>query len=165
MTDDAPGDDADQVRMMLDATRTSVLELIERTSVHPASVRLSVGEISVEMEWAHAAPSSPGAPAITTTAPAEPPDGGGAGTAATTPVTAPAVGVFYRAPEPGAAPFVDVGDTVAPGQRVGLIEAMKLMIPVEADRHGTVGEVLGANGAAVEYGQPLLTLIPLTGQE
>jgi acetyl-CoA carboxylase biotin carboxyl carrier protein len=68
--------------------------------------------------------------------------------------------VFYRSPEPGAPPFVAEGDLVRPGQQVGIVEAMKLMIPVESDRAGRVLEVLLADGSAVEHGQPLLLLGP-----
>jgi acetyl-CoA carboxylase biotin carboxyl carrier protein len=75
-------------------------------------------------------------------------------------VIAPSVGTFYRAPEPGGAPFVVVGDVVRPGQKIGIVEAMKLMMPVEADRAGRVSEVLD-DGVAVEYGAPLVTLVPL----
>ncbi|MCF7548568.1 biotin/lipoyl-containing protein [Pseudonocardia sp. WMMC193] len=73
-------------------------------------------------------------------------------------LTAPTVGVFYRSSEPGAAPFVDTGDLVSPGQQVGIVEAMKLMIPVEADRGGRVVEVLCADATAVEFGAPLFAL-------
>ncbi|PEH79785.1 acetyl-CoA carboxylase biotin carboxyl carrier protein subunit [Nocardia sp. FDAARGOS_372] len=68
------------------------------------------------------------------------------------------VGVFYRAPEPGADPFVAEGDPVRAGQQVGIVEAMKLMIPVVATREGRVAEFLVDNGDAVEYGAPLLVL-------
>ncbi|MEV6060326.1 acetyl-CoA carboxylase biotin carboxyl carrier protein subunit [Nocardia asteroides] len=71
-------------------------------------------------------------------------------------LTAETVGVFYRSPEPGAAPFVSVGDPVRAGQQVGIIEAMKLMIPVTATREGVVAELLVDNGDAVEHGQPLI---------
>lgn len=68
------------------------------------------------------------------------------------------VGVFYRATEPGATPFVTEGDTVAVGQQIGIVEAMKLMIPVESDRAGIVEEILVGDGEAVEHGQPVLRL-------
>lgn len=77
-------------------------------------------------------------------------------------LTSPAVGVFYHAREPGADPFVAVGSAVEPGQQVGIVEAMKLMIPVEADKAGIVIDVLKANGAPVEYDEPLFAL---TGME
>ena len=70
------------------------------------------------------------------------------------------VGTFYRAPEPGAAPFVTVGDLVRPGQVVGIVEAMKLMNEVTAERAGRVTEVLVDDGRPVEYDQPLVALDP-----
>ncbi|WP_218026773.1 acetyl-CoA carboxylase biotin carboxyl carrier protein [Nocardia inohanensis] len=88
------------------------------------------------------------------------PDESGSGTddSGTFPLCAPMVGVFYHAPEPGADPFVAVGDTVTRGQQVGITEAMKLMVPVEADRAGIVAEILVSDATAVEFGQPLLLL-------
>jgi acetyl-CoA carboxylase biotin carboxyl carrier protein len=71
------------------------------------------------------------------------------------------VGVFYRAPQPGAEPFVSEGDTVRPGQQVAIIEVMKLMVPVEADRAGRVVEILVDDASPVEHGQPLLLLAPV----
>ncbi|MCE0764875.1 acetyl-CoA carboxylase biotin carboxyl carrier protein subunit [Pseudonocardia kujensis] len=84
--------------------------------------------------------------------------GGAAVVTAQHTLTAPTVGVFYRAPEPGAAPFVDTGDLVTAGQQVGIVEAMKLMIPVEAERGGRIVEVLCADATAVEFGAPLFAL-------
>jgi acetyl-CoA carboxylase biotin carboxyl carrier protein len=69
--------------------------------------------------------------------------------------------VFYRSPSPGAAAFVKEGDQVVPGQQVAIIEAMKLMLPVEADKPGRVVEVLVKDGASVEFGQPLFRLAPI----
>ncbi|MET8649917.1 acetyl-CoA carboxylase biotin carboxyl carrier protein [Nocardia aurea] len=68
------------------------------------------------------------------------------------------VGVFYRLPEPGADPFVAEGDIVRSGQQVGIVEAMKLMIPVTATTSGRIVEFLADNGAAVEHGAPLMRL-------
>jgi acetyl-CoA carboxylase biotin carboxyl carrier protein len=73
-------------------------------------------------------------------------------------LTSPGVGVFYHAREPSSPPFVSVGSLVQPGQQIGIIEAMKLMIPVEADRGGRISEVLKGNGEPVEYGEPLFAL-------
>lgn len=73
-------------------------------------------------------------------------------------VNSPMVGTFYRAPSPGAGPFVNVGDTVKEGQTICLIEAMKLLNEIEADKSGVVKEILVENGAAVEYGQPLVVI-------
>ncbi|WP_052314223.1 acetyl-CoA carboxylase biotin carboxyl carrier protein [Nocardia thailandica] len=79
----------------------------------------------------------------------------GSAAAPTFTLTAETVGVFYRAAEPGAAPFVAEGDPVRPGQQIGIIEAMKLMIPVTAAREGVVVAFHAGNGDAVEYGQAL----------
>jgi acetyl-CoA carboxylase biotin carboxyl carrier protein len=68
------------------------------------------------------------------------------------------VGTFHHAPEPGAAAFVSVGDLVAKGQPVGIVEAMKLMLPVEADRSGRVVAMLVENGMSVEFGERLIVI-------
>ena len=75
-------------------------------------------------------------------------------------VNAPVVGIFYRAPKPGAAPFVDVGTDVTEDTIVGIIEVMKLMNTVRAEVRGTVAQVLVEDGAVVEYGQALLRITP-----
>lgn len=75
-----------------------------------------------------------------------------------TPLTSPMVGTFYRAPSPGAKPFVEVGDTVKKGQTVCIIEAMKLLNEVEAEADGVVKEICVENGQPVEYGQNLLII-------
>jgi acetyl-CoA carboxylase biotin carboxyl carrier protein len=73
-------------------------------------------------------------------------------------VTSPMVGVAYLLPEPGAAPFVSIGQTVAAGQTLLLIEAMKTFNQIKAPKAGTVARVLVANGAPVEYGEVLMIL-------
>jgi acetyl-CoA carboxylase biotin carboxyl carrier protein len=73
-------------------------------------------------------------------------------------VKSPMVGTFYRSPSPGAKPFVEVGDTVKSGQTVCIIEAMKLLNEIEADKDGVVKAVLVENGQPVEYGEPLLVI-------
>ena len=75
-------------------------------------------------------------------------------------VPSPMVGTFYRAPAPGEAPFVQVGDRVRSGQTVCIIEAMKLMNEIEAEVSGQVMEILLQNGEPVEYGQPLMRINP-----
>jgi Biotin carboxyl carrier protein len=69
------------------------------------------------------------------------------------------VGTFYRASAPGSAAFINVGDTVAMGQTLGVIEAMKLMNEIPSDRAGLVKEILIENGQAVEFGQPLFIIV------
>lgn len=73
-------------------------------------------------------------------------------------VKAPMVGTFYRAPNPGAAPFVNVGQTVKEGDPLCIIEAMKLLNEIEADKSGVIKEILIENGEPVEYGQPLFII-------
>jgi len=68
------------------------------------------------------------------------------------------VGTFYRSREPGARPFVEVGQEVSAGTEVGIVEAMKLMNVIQADRTGRILQVLVADGAPVEYDQPLVLL-------
>ncbi len=73
-------------------------------------------------------------------------------------VKSPMVGTFYRSAAPGAKPFVEVGSTVNVGDTICIIEAMKLMNEIEADKSGVVKVVLVESGNAVEYGQPLFTI-------
>ncbi|MEJ6950085.1 acetyl-CoA carboxylase biotin carboxyl carrier protein [Natronospora cellulosivora (SeqCode)] len=73
-------------------------------------------------------------------------------------IVAPMVGTFYRAPSPDAGPFVEVGDVVNPGDTLCIIEAMKLMNEIEAEKRGKIVEILVDNADAVEYGQPLFKI-------
>jgi acetyl-CoA carboxylase biotin carboxyl carrier protein len=73
-------------------------------------------------------------------------------------VTAPMVGTFYRAPSPGAKPFVDVGQSVSAGDTLCIIEAMKMLNQIEADKAGVVKAILIENGQPVEYGQPMFII-------
>ncbi len=73
-------------------------------------------------------------------------------------VKSPMVGTFYRAPSPGAKPFVEVGDRVEAGDTLCIIEAMKILNQIEADQAGTVAAILVENGEPVEYGQPLFVI-------
>jgi acetyl-CoA carboxylase biotin carboxyl carrier protein len=73
-------------------------------------------------------------------------------------ITAPMIGTFYSAATPGAQPFVAEGDDIYVGQTIGIIEAMKIMNEIAADRAGVVEAILVGNGQPVEYGSPLLRL-------
>jgi acetyl-CoA carboxylase biotin carboxyl carrier protein len=75
-------------------------------------------------------------------------------------ITSPSVGLFWRAPSPGAPPFVEVGQPVAAGDTVAIVEVMKLMNHVVAPVDGTVAAILVGNGDAVEYGQVLVVVEP-----
>lgn len=77
-----------------------------------------------------------------------------------TPINSPMVGTFYRASSPTSKPFVDIGDVIAPGQTICIIEAMKLMNDLPAEISGRVVKVCVDNGSTVEYGQPLFMVDP-----
>ena len=73
-------------------------------------------------------------------------------------VKSPMVGTFYRSASPGAKPFVEIGSVVKEGETICIIEAMKILNEIEADKSGTVSKILCENGQAVEYGQPLFMI-------
>ena len=70
----------------------------------------------------------------------------------------PMVGTFYRSATPGAKAFVEVGDAVKEGETLCIIEAMKILNEIEADKTGSIKRILAENGQAVEYGQPLFII-------
>jgi acetyl-CoA carboxylase biotin carboxyl carrier protein len=73
-------------------------------------------------------------------------------------VSSSLVGVFYRSPAPGKACFVEVGDVVEEGQTMAIVEAMKMLNPIEADRRGRISAILKTDGEMIEAGQPLFTI-------
>jgi acetyl-CoA carboxylase biotin carboxyl carrier protein len=73
-------------------------------------------------------------------------------------VKSPMVGTFYRSASPGAKAFVEIGSVVKEGETICIIEAMKILNEIEADKSGTVSKILCENGQAVEYGQPLFII-------
>ena len=123
------------------------VRIVNRNGAAPVQVHQPV-TVAQPMPVPAPAPEAAPAPAA---APAAPPQTG-------TPLTSPMVGTFYRAPSPGADPFVKAGDTVKKGQVVCIIEAMKLLNEVEADMDGTIKEVCVENGQPVEFGQPLFII-------
>jgi acetyl-CoA carboxylase biotin carboxyl carrier protein len=107
---------------------------------------------------APANPVSPAAPSAPASEGSEAPAAGEASKLAE--VESPMVGTFYRAPAPDAPPYVEVGQKVAEGDTLCIIEAMKLMNELEAEMSGTVAEILVENAEPVEYGQPLFRIDP-----
>lgn len=155
----------------LESVRRNASELLAGVASPPSLLRVSAGEVTIELEWrppeqvlvaAPAAAPAQAGPAGATAPPAQTAAAPAAPEAPADPghhyVPSPIVGVFYSAPEPGAPPFAEEGARVSRGQQVGIVEAMKMMIPVEADRDGVVAAVLVPNGTAVEYGERLLAL-------
>lgn len=99
-----------------------------------------------------AAPAAPAAAAPAAAAPvAEAPAAGHT-------VKSPMVGTFYRSSSPGAKAFAEVGDSIKEGDTICIIEAMKILNEIEADKSGTITKILCENGQAVEYGQPLFII-------
>jgi acetyl-CoA carboxylase biotin carboxyl carrier protein len=161
MTSEVTAPEPGETFALLDQVRHNAVRLLSEVGRTPRNLRVKAGDISVEIEWDDVVTGQGVAISVSDngSAPAKVLEADSAAMY----LTAPTVGVFHHAPEPGAEPFVRVGTVVWPGQQVGIIEAMKLMIPVEADRHATVTEVLKPNGEAVEYGEPLLALAPGDG--
>ncbi|MFC3998211.1 acetyl-CoA carboxylase biotin carboxyl carrier protein [Nocardiopsis sediminis] len=159
---DETGDTAEQDRQTLEALSRAVGDLLRASALPPSRVSVRLGAARIDAEWpsaagAAAAGSAPAGHQLPAgAAPAEPESDPGLHR-----VTSPLVGTLYRAPEPDARPFVEVGETVRAGQQVAIVEAMKLMVPVEADRPGRVSRFLVDDGQPVEYGQPFLVLDPL----
>jgi acetyl-CoA carboxylase biotin carboxyl carrier protein len=136
----------------------TLIELVESSGI--AELEIAEGEERVRITRA-LAPAHQHAPLAIhagTMQPAQPPAAVPAQEAEGHVVKSPMVGTFYRAASPGAKAFVDIGDTVQVGDPLCIIEAMKLMNEIEADRAGVVKAILVENGQAVEYGQPLVII-------
>lgn len=152
--------DLRKLKTLIDLVSESNVSELEITEAE-GKVRIVKAAPAAPVMMAAAAPAvaAPAAP-ITLTAPAA-----AAAPAASAPaeiqghvIKSPMVGTFYRAPSPGAKPFVEVGQAVKEGEPVCIIEAMKILNEIEADRAGVIKEILVENGQAVEYGQPLFVL-------
>jgi acetyl-CoA carboxylase biotin carboxyl carrier protein len=151
--------DLRKLKKLIDLVQESGIAELEITEGEEKVKIVRGGRVVTEMVVAPAplaapAPAAPaGVPAAAATAPAEaaPPVEGHV-------LKSPMVGTFYRAPSPGAKPFVEVGDAVKAGQTVCIIEAMKLLNEIEADKDGVVKAILAENGQPVEYGEPLLVI-------
>jgi acetyl-CoA carboxylase biotin carboxyl carrier protein len=118
----------------------------------PAPIVIAAGPAPAPVAAAPVAtaPTAADAPAAPPPAPAE--------EAGITLVRSPIVGTFYRSPDPNAAPFVSVGDTVKVGQVLCIIEAMKLMNEIEAEVGGEVVKIHHENGQPVQFGEPLFSI-------
>jgi acetyl-CoA carboxylase biotin carboxyl carrier protein len=140
----------------------SLIDLVQQSGI--AELEIAEGEERVRISRGGSAAPAPSQHVVL---PAAAPVATGAAEAAPAPAPAapeghllksPMVGTFYRASTPGAKPFVEVGDTVKAGQTVCIIEAMKLLNEIEADRDGVIKAILVENGQPVEYGQPLFVI-------
>jgi acetyl-CoA carboxylase biotin carboxyl carrier protein len=157
-----PDPAAESAAADLAQVRQHAVELLAQLDRPPRNLHVQAGEVSVDITWAEPGAAGPaehtGYSAPAELRPVEAPPAAPAAEPAADYLTSPGVGVFYHSREPGAEPFVAVGSLVQAGQQIGIIEAMKLMIPVEADRAGRICQVIKGNGEPVEYAEPLFAL-------
>jgi acetyl-CoA carboxylase biotin carboxyl carrier protein len=152
--------DLRKLKTLIDLVSESNISELEITETE-GKVRIVKGGIAAPVQYVQtlaAPPATAGAAMplaaqpVTAAAPAE------AAAPAGHAVKSPMVGTFYRSSSPGAPAFVEVGSQVKEGDTVCIIEAMKILNEIEADKTGTVTQILGENGQAVEYGQPLFII-------
>lgn len=139
----------------------SLIELLEKSDIGELEIR--EGEESVRISRYGLAPAAPAAAPVVAAAPV--PAAPAASEPAAAPeeasghaVKSPMVGTFYRSPSPGAAAFVEVGQSVNVGDVLCIVEAMKMMNQIEADKAGTVKAILVEDGEPVEFDQPMIVI-------
>ena len=149
----------------------TLIDLVSESNVSELEITEAEGKVrivksapamvqAVHVPAAVVAPAPPAArPSTELAAPAQQVDAGVASAASSAhQVKSPMVGTFYRASSPGSKPLAEVGQAVKAGDTLCIIEAMKILNEIEADKAGTITQVLCENGQAVEYGQPLFTI-------
>jgi acetyl-CoA carboxylase biotin carboxyl carrier protein len=141
----------------------TLIDLVSESNVSELEITEAEGKVRIvkgggAMMQSNAAPQvmaasapAPAAPAVAAAAPAPEAPRGHV-------VKSPMVGTFYRASSPGAKAFVEIGSQVKEGDTICIIEAMKILNEIEADKGGTVTQILCENGQATEYGQPLFVI-------
>ena len=136
----------------------TLIDLVSESNITELEITEAEGKVRIVKANPAAAPAAAAlplvaaAPLVAASAPAA---AGLADTPAGKVIKSPMVGTFYRSASPGSKALVELGDTVALGQAVCIIEAMKIMNEIEADCEGKVLRMLCENGQAVEFGQPL----------
>lgn len=149
--------DLRKLKTLIDLVSESNVSELEITEAE-GKVRIVKSGGAVVQQYVPAPVAAP-APAPAAAAPAElPAPPAAAAVPAGHIVKSPMVGTFYRSSSPGAKAFVEVGSQVKEGETICIIEAMKILNEIEADKSGTVTRILGENGQAVEYGQPLFVI-------
>ena len=151
--------DLRKLKTLIDLVSESNVSELEITEAE-GKVRIVKSEGAVVQQFVaapvQAAPMA--APAAVAAAPVAAPAAAPEAAVAGHVVKSPMVGTFYRASSPGAKPFVEVGSQIKEGDTICIVEAMKILNEIEADKSGTVTRILGENGQAVEYGQPLFVI-------
>ena len=147
--------DIRSIRKLIEIVEQSDIAEIEiKEGEHNIRISRSKEQVYVQAPVA-AAPAPMAAPAA---APAAAPEAPVSSEANGHKVTSPMVGTFYTSPSPEAGPFVKVGDKVSEGDTLCIIEAMKIMNPIESDKSGTIKQIVGVNGEPVEFGQTLFVI-------
>ena len=152
--------DLRKLKTLIDLVSESNVSELEITEAEGKVRIVKGGGAIVQQEVAApmmAQPMAAAAPAVAAAAPAADAAAPAAAPAGHS-VKSPMVGTFYRAASPGAKAFVEIGAQVKEGDTLCIIEAMKILNEIEADKSGTVTRVLAENGQAVEYGQPLFVI-------
>lgn len=144
-----------------------LIELLEESNID--EIEIKEGEESVRISrnsaqpvmaaYAHAPAPPPPAPAPAAEAEAAQPAPAATPASSGQVITSPMVGTFYRSPSPTSASFVEVGQTVKVGDVLCIVEAMKMMNQIEADKAGTIEAILVDNGEPVEFEQPLFSIV------
>lgn len=140
-----------------------LIELLEESGIAEIEIREGEESVRISRGVSHPVYQAP-PPAVATAAPAAAPSAAPAAAAAPPPkpegtvVESPMVGTYYGSPSPESPPFVSVGQAVKPGDTLCIIEAMKIMNPIEAEVGGRISAILVDNGHPVEYGQPLFVI-------
>jgi acetyl-CoA carboxylase biotin carboxyl carrier protein len=145
--------DLRKLKTLIDLVSESNISELEITEAE-GKVRIVKADpraVAVAAPAAALAPAAPTAAPVPVAAAVEAPPAGHV-------VKSPMVGTFYQASSPGAKPLVEVGSQVKEGQAICIIEAMKIMNEIEADKSGTVTKVLCENGQGIEYGQALFVI-------
>lgn len=153
--------DLRKLKTLIDLVSESNISELEITEAE-GKVRIVKAGEAAPVQYVQAAMPAAAGPAVMAAAPAAQAAAPAAASAEAAPsghvVKSPMVGTFYRSSSPGAAAFVEVGSQVKEGDTLCIIEAMKILNEIEADKSGTVKQILGENGQAVEYGQPLFII-------
>ncbi len=141
----------------------TLIDLVSESNVSELEITEAEGKVRIvkgggALMQAVAAPMVMAAPAVAAPAAVAQPVVAAEPVATGHVVKSPMVGTFYRAASPGAKAFVEIGSQVKEGETICIIEAMKILNEIEADKSGTVTQILGENGQAVEYGQPLFMI-------
>ena len=143
----------------------TLIDLVSESNISELEITEADGKVRIVKADPNLVAAGPVAYAAPVLAPAAAPAAAAAAAPAEAPaapaghtVKSPMVGTFYGAASPGAKPFVEVGSTIKEGEPICIIEAMKIMNEIEADKSGTVTKILCANGQPVEFGQPLFII-------